>query len=345
MKSTFQLLGVLLVVSVLFSCSPRVVTQVIKSYPSLPASEEVTVYNRDNNDSIPASAETLGNIAVVDGGFATRKNGSFDKVVKLASDATRENGGNALLITDHIKPSFWRSTIHQIGGVMLRVNPNDTVTVSSQKAYVSLEENSKRRQQFVPAHTLLLNAGYGGLPQKTKGLSAAQQELETKLSNGLTWDIGYTYHHRGYPLGVGLIASQYYSSPFGKTVFQGAEQNVRLDYAGVSLSGKYGLGKDWFFTALYGIGYLGYTHSFIDQGSSRRGSITAATLGMNFSIGVERKFSKHWGAAFDLSTVVGYFNSINFNNISPAPDVPKINKENRLNASRSNVTLGLRYYL
>ncbi|HBX44414.1 MAG TPA: hypothetical protein DEG28_00775, partial [Porphyromonadaceae bacterium] len=144
MKQVLYSLGITLIGATLFACSPKVVTQVIKTYPPLPESEDVAVYHLETNDSVPATAETLGQVAVVDNGFSTK--GSYPRVVDMAVEETRKTGGNVLLITDHLKPSFWGSSIHQIGGTMLKVNPEDTTAVPSQETYISMEESNRRNR-------------------------------------------------------------------------------------------------------------------------------------------------------------------------------------------------------
>lgn len=342
MKKLNLIIFACLTLGTMYSCAPRVLTQVIKSYPALPDGEEVAVYERAKNDSIPAGAETLGSIAVIDNGFST--NGSFERVVELASAETRKNGGNGLLVTDHIKPSFWGSSVHQIGGVMLRVDKTDTVYVASREAYVSMEEESERKRIKIPAHTLFVNGGYGSLINRTKDLSREAKELEDKLSNGATYDLHYYYHHKNLPYGFGVMFSQFFSSPFSDVVFNGNKFGVRLDYVAASMSLRRAFSPNWIMGMYFGFGYLGYTQHVSDATNPiNKGKITASTLGSHLGVGIEYKFSKHLGVAVDLTSVSGSFSSVELHNITLDP-APNISRENRMGASRLNATLGLRYY-
>ena len=66
---------------------------------------------------MPETAERIGSVQVVDGGASTKCN--YEQVVALAKLETAKNGGNALALMDHRKPSLLGSSCHQIAGDML----------------------------------------------------------------------------------------------------------------------------------------------------------------------------------------------------------------------------------
>ena len=100
MKET-KLLAVTAIL-LLTSCSPKVVTHIVRTYPNpVPAD---SVYVIEPGDTVPNTAETLGSVSVVDRG--TSRNCRYDQVLRLAQEATGKNGGNGLAITEHVKPSF-----------------------------------------------------------------------------------------------------------------------------------------------------------------------------------------------------------------------------------------------
>ena len=344
MKGLLRLLVLTLLSGLMFSCAPKVITNVLKSYPALPDNEEVTIYERENDDPVPASAETIGNIAVVDNGASV--GGSYEKVIDLAAAETRRNGGNGLLITDHLRPSFWGSSIHQIAGLMLRVDTTDTDFVSSRETYVSIREENERKRINIPAHTLMINTGYGNLSGDTKNFSGAEKVMTDKLHRGITWDARYYYHHKGLPYGFGVVVSQFYSSPFEELVYNNVKNNVRLDYAGVSLSWRSAFSPKWIGSLYFGIGYLGIMQKYSDAGNlSNYGTMTGSTVGSHLGVGFEYRISGRIGIGVDLSAISGYLTSVNYNNLTLDPSAPKISSENRLNASRMNATAGVRYYL
>lgn len=344
MKNVWRLFVLPLLLGMLFSCSPKVVTNVLKSYPALPDDEEVTIYERENDDPVPANAETVGNIAVVDNGFST--GGSYEKVIGLAAEETRKNGGNGLLITDHLKPSFWGSSIHQIAGLMLRMDNAETDFVSSRETYVSIQEESERKRINIPVHTLMINTGYGNLSGNTNNLSGEEKKMVDKLHRGITWDARYYYHHKGLPYGFGVVVSQFYSSPFEALVYDNVKNNVRLDYAGLSLGWRSAFSSKWIGGFYFGMGYLGIRQKFSNPGNLNEfGTMTGSTVGSHVGVGIEYQISKRIGIGADLSGISGYLTSVNYNNLTRDPETPEISSENRLNASRINATVGLRYYL
>ncbi len=343
MKNLIFILLICLFSGAMYSCAPKVVTQVIKNYPALPENEAVVVYEREKDDPVPVGAETLGNIAVVDNGFSTR--GSFERVVELASAETRENGGNGLLITDHIKPSLWGSSIHQIAGIMLKVDKEETEMVSSREVYVSIAEENERKRIRIPTHTIMLNTGYGNLAGSTENLGAEEKRVADKLHQGITWDAQYYYHHKGLPYGFGAMFSQFYSSPFEELVYDNVKNNVRLDYAGLSLAWRSAFSPKWIGSIYFGVGYLGIMQKFSNpSNTSEFGTLTGSTVGTHIGLGVEYQLSKRIGIGVDVSGISGYLTSVKYHNLIRDPEAPEISSENRLNVSRFNATLGLRYY-
>lgn len=344
MKDLLHLFAFILLAGILFSCSPKVVTTVLKSYPVLPESEIVAVYEREKDDPVPAKSETVGNIAVVDNLFVIRA--SYEQVVNLAVDETRKNGGNALLITDHLKPSFWGSTIHQIAGLMLNVDKMDTTFVSSKKTYVSIQEDYERKRIRIPSHTFILNSGYSSLVGRTEGLSSEEKKIIDKLHQGITWDFQYYYHHKGLPYGWGIMLSQFYSSPFDEVVYRSQKNNIRLDYAGLSLGLRTSFSSKWMGSLYYGFGYLGVMQKFSNPSNPTEfGNFTGSTLGIHFGAAIEYKISERVGLGIDFSNIIGSLSSVKYYNLILDPSSPEISSDNRLNASRLNASIGLRYYL
>ena len=67
----------------LTSCSPKVVTHIVRTYPNpVPAD---SVYVIEPGDTVPNTAETLGSVSVVDRG--TSRNCRYDQVLRLAQEA------------------------------------------------------------------------------------------------------------------------------------------------------------------------------------------------------------------------------------------------------------------
>lgn len=329
----------------LISCSPKIVTSIVKNYPPIPDTEEVILFERDNDDYVPATAETVGNIAVVDNGFSV--GGKYEKVIDMATNETRKYGGNGLLITDHIKPSIWGSSIHQISGVMLKIDhTTDTALVSSKSAYTSIRENNERNRIINPRHILILNTGYGALARGNKDVPEELKRMNNKLTNGIVWDAQYYYHHKGQSFGLGVMTSQYYSNPFEDAVYNSSKNSVRLNYIAPSLALRQSLSTKWMWNFIFGLGYLGMTQKATDiNNSSNYGTRTGSTLGAHLATGFDYKLSKQFGIGADFSYISGFFTSVKDKNFIPNPSAPEINNDNRLNGSRLSFNIGIRYYI
>ena len=100
-----------LLVLLLTSCNPRVVTDMLTN--EWPATKPDSVYLFHKTDAIPPESQEIGKVKVVDTGFSL--NGSFNQVMQLAINATAEKGGNGLVITEHRWPDG-HSTIHRVWG-------------------------------------------------------------------------------------------------------------------------------------------------------------------------------------------------------------------------------------
>ena len=87
---------------ILTSCAPKVMTDIVKTYPVSTTPENIRLYGL--NDTVPNSAEVIGKVAVVDNGAST--NCKYDQVLELAKKETSKYGGNALSLTEHKEPSI-----------------------------------------------------------------------------------------------------------------------------------------------------------------------------------------------------------------------------------------------
>ena len=100
------------------ACSPIVTTNLNKSYETLNYKEDVKVFEIDKK--IPSESEELGFVSIKDGGASV--NCGYDKVIELAKEQARKNGGNAIKIIDHKLPNIFGSSCHQIVAKIYKVN-------------------------------------------------------------------------------------------------------------------------------------------------------------------------------------------------------------------------------
>jgi hypothetical protein len=111
---------------ILTSCSPKISTNIAKSYLALDYREEVRVFGVE--DPTPDDVEVLGSIKIGDTGFST--NCDLDAVLDKAKTEARKIGGNALKITKHTPPSIWGSSCHRIEATILKVENLENFTIS-----------------------------------------------------------------------------------------------------------------------------------------------------------------------------------------------------------------------
>jgi len=101
----------------LTSCSAKLTSSLLKTYPPLHYKEEVKVFSI--NESVPPNAEKLGTVKIGDSGFSTNCN--YSTVIDMAKIEARKVGGNALKITQHKQPDFL-STCHRISAIVFRID-------------------------------------------------------------------------------------------------------------------------------------------------------------------------------------------------------------------------------
>lgn len=285
---TINLLLILLLPLCLGSCAPKVITDLVKSYPSRVTADEVRLY--EVGHSVPELAEFIGNVKVVDGGASTKCN--YDQVVALAKQETAKKGGNALALTDHRKPSLLGSSCHQIAGNMLWIG--DTVNVTGEETYsvpvpINSENMSHAETSKSPFQhsTFYANIGYAFMTNKfylPKGASGHPRK-------GMDWQVGYDWVSRS-GFGAGLMYSGYKSS----YSYSHVDVNVGLAYIAPQFVMKQKVGR-WGIEEKFGIGYFKYRESAKGVSESLSG------FGYNFLVGAEYYLSDHIGIGANLGYI------------------------------------------
>lgn len=272
----------------LTSCAPKVITDIVKTYPVTTTPENVRLFGL--NDTVPNSAEVIGKVAVVDNGAST--NCKYDQVLALAKKETAKNGGNALALTDHKEPSFWGSSCHQIAGMML--NLNDTVinhiTDGQPNSFLEAKEIRKEQERRMrpTAHTIYANIGYAWITSKYYLPSGASGSPK----NGLDWQIGYEWVSKS-GFGCGLLYSGYRSS----YDMSNNKINVGLNYIAPQFVLKQKVSEKWQLREVFGLGYFGYKESLEGISASVSG------LGFNFALGAEYLLSNHVGIGANIGYI------------------------------------------
>lgn len=110
-------IGLVVALALISACSPKVTSNLQKSYQPISYEQEVFVLGL--NEEAPSQAEVIGSIKVGDNGFSA--NCGFEEVIELAKIEARKAGGNVLKITEHKLPSAMGSSCHQIKADILRI--------------------------------------------------------------------------------------------------------------------------------------------------------------------------------------------------------------------------------
>lgn len=106
------------------ACSPKVSTNLTKTYPALDYQQEVIVIGISEEE--PADATEIGIVKIGDSGFSS--NCGWDVVIEKAKTEARKAGGNVIKITKHIPPSLMGSSCHRITAKILKVENANALT-------------------------------------------------------------------------------------------------------------------------------------------------------------------------------------------------------------------------
>lgn len=296
----------------LTACSPKVVTNLVKVYPDVFPADSVYVIEVGN--TVPNTAETIGSIAVVDNGTSTKCR--YDQVLYMAKEATGKNGGNGLAITEHMKPSFWGSSCHQISGLMLRLSDTKVDTLKANPIQDVIEINQaavrkRKEMQKVPSNAFEASIGYGWITSKLYDMNGNSAGSK----GGLEWKLGYQ-HLWSSGWGIGLIYSG------SKLSFDGGD--LSLSYIAPECAWGIKSGK-WIFKGGIGVGLFLYNEPYYKT----------TGMGVHVTLGLEYMLSEHWGLGFSINTVNGSL---------PKQDNYELKKDEHSGITRFNMLGGLRYY-
>ncbi len=120
---------------IFFSCLPQIhVTKTtFKTYPAREEGDSVVIYN--NQKDMPINSERIGGLEV----SCTKwmENCDYTSVLSIAEPKIKRIGGNALLITEYEKPSFWNYDKFLLKGAVYLVHdfssPPDTTLSFGEK--------------------------------------------------------------------------------------------------------------------------------------------------------------------------------------------------------------------
>ena len=98
---------------ILISCSPQINVLVKKSYPSREDNDSVVIYKKAQD--IPIESEKIGTLRATCNPYLN--NCDSASIFSLAKTKIKKAGGNALLLTNFEKPTFWNPILLSNGSV------------------------------------------------------------------------------------------------------------------------------------------------------------------------------------------------------------------------------------
>lgn len=302
-----QFIFMLLAGMALVSCSPKVSKMITKSYQPVPENEEITIYF--NQHHVTSNAETLGVAAAGDGGFTT--NCDSLAIISLLKAEARKIGGNALLITEHIRPSFWGSSCHQMTATILRTTgaaSEDSVPEISYSPEIT-ETKVFKPMRKLSKFRLSADMGYGWRTAKIQnGLDNVTLSLLKQANKGMTPSADFTYFFNDLN-GLGI----FYNSHSGNGSVFGTLENGEigsLDYTssitsyGLQYLGRVSPSEKWEFLVGVGAGYTAYLNA-LDMQKTNLIKSTGFTIGTFYSLGVDYKLSKKWAVGIQTKFFTG----------------------------------------
>lgn len=111
----------------LSGCAPKVVVDMFTAEFQPVAADSVRVLRM--YQQVPPNTLAIGDVKVVDNGLSV---GTFERVMKMAVEATAQHGGNGLVVTQ-VKEPDRRSTIHRVWGTMLHIPEEGLAWMERQK--------------------------------------------------------------------------------------------------------------------------------------------------------------------------------------------------------------------
>ncbi|MCL2650374.1 MAG: porin family protein [Candidatus Azobacteroides sp.] len=345
MKSHF--LFVLIVALGFTSCAPRISTLMTKTYPPAPEDTPVEIFM--DAHAVPPNSESLGLIKIADSGFTTQCD-SITVVEHLKSEA-RKVGGNAVVVTEYIRPSIWRGSCHQMAGTILRVPDfNSAINVASSDSgqFVSVQVIKPERK--LSRITLAANLGYGWRTARLNpDLEGFEKAYQKGLMSGWVYDASFNYYFND-NFGLGLLYSAYNASQnmYGQNLDTGVEGELKtndlINFIGPVFLMRLPLANEkWTFDLGLGIGYLGYTSklNFPDM----RGKMYGSTVGIYYDLGVEYKLEKNWALGLHVVSMGGTLMNWTVEENGYKETINVKRPEDGEGLQQIQLLLGLRYYI
>lgn len=295
MKNTFFVFGC--VSFFIAGCSPKVMTEVVKSYPVTRA-YDVRLF--EAKDTLPSVAEVLGHASV--------EKGTESDVETMVKVETAKVGGNAFAVKEKSSSFMGRSC--RMDGYMLRF-PGTRLEVdlalgglAANRFWTDTGHEVVQDEEKDGTSTLYLNAGGGFLTSELRtpgGVGVwGHPRRGTEVQAGWDW-VG----QRG--LGGGLFFSAYHSRAYGiESPLELADERFHMNffYIGPEFVARLFFSDYWSVKTGLGLG------AFFSREKVRGNSRLDYGLdgwGGHFQLGLEYRLAEHVGVGVNGGYVLGWF--------------------------------------
>jgi len=290
-----NLFSMMIIASMLSSCSPKVVTNIVKTYPPTNPNK-VAVY--EAYDSVQTAAEQLGTLKVIDGGLTI--DCGLDRMLNIAREETAKAGGNALKLTDHRFPDIFGSSCHRLYGVILNIA--DTLAVDRQLD-IDLHENgyfykqmptqaAVNKQREMPNDLFRVSYGPSWLVSK---YYAPDRVYNSRAG----WEGSFSYEHVwkkccGFGIDMSLFRTDFDNGDFHTN----SKYDLMLFYLGPSFVMNVKASKKWQYNTAIGLGYASYNEN---------SDYSEGGVGFMLRAGMDYCLTKHFGIGVDVNIETATF--------------------------------------
>ena len=328
MKSSVSVI-VIALMGAMASCSPKVTSNIIHTYPPQKSLEDVVVLKE--KDQLPADADWMGGIEV-------KGKAGYDRMAEMTRFKAWESGGKYVKVKSFGSDGV-RSDIHLMRSDVYRadtakVNPRDVKTIeqavnpaigTSGTSAIALQNNiTVEPSAFDKLDNVRIYAGYGRRLNKINpDLNLYQKEHMKRLMNGIVFGAEYIqYFKKARGAGLGLryqimhatsadAATMEYEN--GSTKDGVLKETVNISFIGPVYSGRMASQNNkHLFVANVGMGALLYND--VQKFDDEWATISGRTLGLVYDINYSYFMNEHWTLGAGVSYTSGVLRKATYSN-------------------------------
>ena len=328
MKSSVSVIAIA-VMGAMASCSPKVTSNIIHTYPPQKSLEDVVLLNE--KDQLPADADWMGGIEV-------KGKAGYDKMAEMTRFKAWESGGKYVKLKSFGSDGV-RSDIHLMRSDVYRadtakVNPRDVKTIeqavnpavgTSGTSAMALQDNeTEEPSAFDKMDNVRVYAGYGRRLNKIDpDLNVYEREHIKRLTNGIMFGVEYIqYFKNARGAGLGLkYQIMHATSADAATITYDDEstkdgvlnETVNISFIGPVYSGRMASQNNkHLFVANVGMGALLYND--VQKFDDEWATISGRTLGLVYDINYSYFMNEHWTLGAGVSYTSGVLRKATYSN-------------------------------